>query len=84
MYSNERIVGIFFALTPTLIVRDPELVKDVLVNSVDYFSDNDAHVDKNVDVIFGRNLYFLKGTEWEQIRTQITPAFTSLKVNTLL
>lgn len=83
LYPSERIVGVFRALTPALIIRDPEIIKDVFVKYFSCFTDNDTYIDKMVDIVFGRNIFFLKGAEWKEARSQLTPAFTSVKVTIL-
>lgn len=37
-------------------------------------------VDVNVDPMFGRNPFILKGEEWKEKRNEITPAFTTTRV----
>lgn len=68
------------ATTPVLVVRDPDLVKEVTIKSFDHFSENDYEVDKRHDPIFARNPFVLKGEEWRLVRAQLTPGFTSGKV----
>lgn len=79
-FSDEELVGIYRIVTPILLVRDPELIKEITVKSFSNFHDNDVLVDKKSDPIFGRNPFVLKGEEWKIVRTQLTPAFSSGKV----
>ena len=79
-YNNESIVGAFKSFTPFLIIRDPDLIKEITIKSFSHFRDNDVEIDKKVDPIFGRNPFVLKGEEWKVVRAQLTPAFTSGKV----
>jgi hypothetical protein len=39
-YSNERFVGYFMGKKPTLLVRDPELVKHIMIKDFAYFTDH--------------------------------------------
>jgi cytochrome P450 len=80
-FPDADVIGMYRATTPILLVRDPEMVKEVTVKSFSSFHDNDIDVDKNVDGIFGRNPLVLKGQEWKMVRAQLTPAFTSGKVS---
>jgi hypothetical protein len=44
-----------------LLIRDPELIKTVLVKDFNSFHDNDVQSDPEVDLLFGRNPFVLKG-----------------------
>lgn len=61
-------------------IRDPQLIKNVLIKDFKYFQNNDFHVDQEVDKIFGRNPFALAGAEWKAKRAQLTVCFTSGKV----
>jgi hypothetical protein len=79
-YPDLPIVGIYRTITPTLLLRDLDLIKEVTVKSFDHFQDNDLNIDKEIDPIGGRHPFFLKGEEWRIVRAHLTPAFTSTKV----
>lgn len=79
-YKQHSVVGIFQSFTPVLLIRDPDLIKEVTIKSFSHFRDNDISVDKNADPIFGRNPFSLKGEEWKIVRAHLTPGFTSGKV----
>ncbi|RZC42383.1 p450 domain containing protein, partial [Asbolus verrucosus] len=79
-YPNHPIVGIYRASTPTLIIRDPEVIRDVTVKSFGHFHDNDLLIKKEIDPLFGRSPFVLRGEEWKTVRTQLTPGFTSGKM----
>lgn len=76
-------VGLYRAITPVLLIRDPELIKEITTKSFSHFHDNDLEVDKNVDRLFGRHIFVLKGEEWKAMRANITPAFTSGKMKAI-
>lgn len=61
-------------------IREPELIKNIVVKDFKHFQNNDIDIDKNVDRIFGRNPFALKGNEWKTKRAQLTTCFTSGKV----
>ncbi|KYB25004.1 hypothetical protein TcasGA2_TC031414 [Tribolium castaneum] len=82
-YKNEQVVGLYRATTPVLLVRDPELIKEVMVKSFSSFHNNDVYVYKKRDPIVGRNPFVLKGEEWKSVRQQLTPGFTSGKMKWL-
>nr|CAD7201258.1 unnamed protein product [Timema douglasi] len=72
--------GYYNYVTPMLMVRDPEILRTVLVKGFSNFHDNDFHLDVSLDPIAGRNPFFLKGERWRTVRSQITPAFTPGKI----
>jgi hypothetical protein len=53
--------GAFKLSTPALIVRDPELIKDILVREFTSFHDNVMQLDIDTDPMFGRNPFVLRG-----------------------
>ncbi|KAJ3648665.1 hypothetical protein Zmor_020451 [Zophobas morio] len=79
-FQDARLVGIFKAGTPTLVLRDPELIKDITVKSFQNFRDNELYLDKSVDPLSGRNPFFSKGDDWKSTRVLLTPGFTSGKI----
>lgn len=74
-------MGVFRSVSPILLVRDPDLLKEITTKSFQYFHDNDIDIDKKNDPLFGRNPFALRGEEWKIVRAQLTPGFTSGKVN---
>lgn len=74
-------MGVYRSLSPVLLVRDPDLIKEVTIKSFQHFHDNDIDVDKKHDPLFGRNPLVLRGEEWKTVRAQLTPGFTSGKVS---
>jgi cytochrome P450 family 6 len=82
-YSDKPYVGIFSFDQPSLLVRDLELVKNILVKDSNIFTDRIANIDKNLDPMFGMNLGAAKGQRWRDVRTNLTPVFTSGKMKNM-
>lgn len=59
-------------------VRDLDLVKQVMVKDFDHFVDHRPFVD--TDPLFSKSLFFLNGQEWKDMRTVLSPTFTSGKI----
>lgn len=72
--------GFFKFRQPALLVRDPELVKTILVKDFSSFHDNDMETDEDLDPMFGRNPFVLRGDRWKLTRSQLTPAFSQSKI----
>lgn len=52
--EGEKYGGLFNMRTPALMVRDPELLKYILVKDFSSFTDNTSHVNGDNDPMFGR------------------------------
>jgi len=76
---NEPYVGFYVLDKPLLLIRDRELVKNILVKDFSYFADRYVLADPN-DRIGYANLLFLRNPAWKVIRTKLTPFFTSGKI----
>lgn len=50
-YKNEPMVGIFARRTPILIVKDPDVIKDVLIKDFSHFADRGIPTHKKVQVL---------------------------------
>ncbi|KAL6437244.1 hypothetical protein ACFW04_005052 [Cataglyphis niger] len=72
-------IGFFIFDKPCLLVRDREIVKNVLVKDFNYFADRYGSPDPN-DRLGYANLFFLKNPDWKMLRTKLTPVFTSGKM----
>ncbi|XP_013199514.1 cytochrome P450 9e2 [Amyelois transitella] len=83
-FPSERFVGRYEFLNPMLIIQDIELVKKITVKDFEHFLDHRAFVDEQADPFFGRNLFSLKGQEWKDMRSTLSPAFTSSKMRHML
>jgi cytochrome P450 len=73
-------VGIFSFDKPSLLIRDVELVKNILVKDFQTFMDRTYSTDERFDPLIGNNLAVLNGQLWRHIRTNLTPVFTSRKM----
>jgi len=70
----------FYAMTiPTFLLRDPEIIKSVLIKSFDRFP-NRRGFDGLKETIFSKNLFSLKNEKWRYVRALLTPSFTSSKM----
>ncbi|KAF7403884.1 hypothetical protein HZH68_006678 [Vespula germanica] len=84
MLPGEKYVGTMDFATPLLIVRDPDLLKDIMVKQFDHFPDHRAFVDENIDPIFGKNIFSLRGERWKEMRNTLSPSFTASKMRFML
>ncbi|XP_011548335.3 cytochrome P450 6B6 [Plutella xylostella] len=82
-YSDERIIGYYSSVEPVLIVRDPELIKHVLVTDFAFFYQRGLNrFTDYVEPLF-KNLFFADGDLWKLLRQRMTPAFSSGKLKAM-
>lgn len=72
--------GFYDFITPTIIIKDPELIKEVTVKHFDNFTDHSAFVLDDLDPLFSKNLFGLRGQKWREYRAMLSPSFTSTKL----
>lgn len=72
-------IGFYVLDKPSLLIRDREIVKNVLVKDFNYFADRYGSPNPN-DRLGYANLFFLKNPAWKILRTKLTPIFTSGKL----
>ncbi|EFA09275.1 cytochrome P450 9e2 [Tribolium castaneum] len=77
---NTRYFGIYEFLTPGLLLRDPDLIKQITVKDFDHFVDRRPFVPEKADPLFGKSLFSLKGPKWRAMRSTLSPVFTSSKM----
>jgi cytochrome P450 family 6 len=79
-HSDKPYVGIFSFDKPSLLIRELELVKNILVKDFPNFEDRIFSFEDKYDPLFGKSIPVLKGQVWRHIRTNLTPVYTSRKM----
>lgn len=82
MYNQAKglpYIGFYVLDKPFLLIRDRELVKNILVKDFNYFSNRYVLADPK-DRLGYATLFFLRNPAWKVIRTKMTPFFTSGKM----
>lgn len=67
-------MGMYKITTPAIMVRDLDLIKNILIKDFASFESND--VDVTHDELFTSNPFFLMGTDWKVARATLSPLFT--------
>ena len=90
-FKEERFFGWFMFGKPMLMINDVELVKNIKVKDFSHFVDpQDEHTAKmsrmggDLDRLFNQNVGSAKGEEWKDVRSSLTPIFTSGKMKHML
>lgn len=81
--KEAKYAGCHVFFTPIITIRDLDLIKSVLVKNFDHFADHKDFVDEAADPLFGKNLAFLNGERWRDVRNLLSPAFTSSKMRAM-
>ncbi|XP_072756970.1 uncharacterized protein [Anoplolepis gracilipes] len=79
-YKDESMIGIFARKTPILIVKDPELIKDILIKDFSKFADRGIPVSSEKADPLSQHLFSLESKRWRPLRTNLSPVFTSGKL----
>lgn len=81
--DGHRIGGMFQLMQPVYLVRDPELIKHVTVKDFEHFVDLPVFIPEDHEPILTKSLQALKGQKWKDMRSTLSPAFTSSKMKML-
>lgn len=80
--TNEAFIGIYGIFCPVLLVRDPALIRSILIKDFAHFTDRGIFYDETVDALTA-NLFGLPGKKWTNLRTKLNLAFTSSKLKAM-
>nr|CAD7260259.1 unnamed protein product [Timema shepardi] len=86
LYNGGRgkpLLGFYIFGRPSLLVRDPAIIKNVLVKDFNVFFDRHIECDAKTDPLGHLNLFVIKGKPWRHIRSKLTPIFTSGKMRNM-
>lgn len=74
-YPTARYVGIYKMGMPALLIRDLELIREILVTSFNTFNMNEFAIDAELDPLIAVNPFCVPGDEWKTKRNQLSPLF---------
>lgn len=77
--TNEPVLGFYAALRPALLIRDPEIIRSILIKDFPSFYHRGLYSDEKIDPLTG-SLLLLNGERWRNLRSKLSPAFTSGKL----
>ena len=74
--EDEPYLGFYVVDRPYLLLRDPELIKHVLIKDFSNFTGrvSDSH---KTDTVGKLNLFVLRNPHWKYVRQKLSPIFTS-------
>lgn len=75
----------FYALnTPYLVLKDPELIKRIMIKDFQVFPNRFFYCDPNIDPAMGYSLLGIKNPHWKSLRMKLSPIFTSGKMKMMM
>ncbi|KAL5278078.1 Cyp6g1.2 family protein [Megaselia abdita] len=81
--KNSPYIGIYVFHKPALLLRDPELIKKVLIKDFNSFQNHYTYLSPHTDPIGGNMLFMMKTPMWRDLRQKLTPFFTSGKLRNM-
>ncbi|XP_029344137.1 probable cytochrome P450 6a13 isoform X1 [Acyrthosiphon pisum] len=81
-FAAHKYAGVFQMRTPYLMVRDPEIINDMLIKDFSSFPDRGIYSDFVAEPLTN-NLLLMENPQWKIIRNKLTPAFTAGKLKTM-
>ncbi|XP_055693821.1 probable cytochrome P450 9f2 [Lutzomyia longipalpis] len=80
---EEKIYGMFELGNAKYMIKDPGLLKQILVKDFDHFFDRGVNIEEDQDPLISLNIALINGKKWRDIRSTISPAFTVSKMKTM-
>lgn len=74
--TSEPFIGCYSLLQPVMVVRDPELIRTILIKDFAKFPFRGWYVNEDVDPM-AHNMLVQNGDAWKNSRTKLSPTFTS-------
>ncbi|KAI5652186.1 cytochrome p450 domain-containing protein [Phthorimaea operculella] len=83
-FPTERFIGTYEFTNPKVVIRDMELIKKITIKDFDYFVDHQTYLDPDINPLFGKGVFFMRGQTWKDMRSTLSPAFTGSKMRQMI
>uniref|UniRef100_A0A1I8PP43 Cytochrome P450 n=1 Tax=Stomoxys calcitrans TaxID=35570 RepID=A0A1I8PP43_STOCA len=79
-----RIYGFFDQNKPVVVIKDPDLIKQIGVKDFDHFMNHRDFTDPNDNKdLFAASLFLMQNGKWKDMRSTLSPAFTGSKMRSM-
>ncbi|XP_028133915.2 cytochrome P450 9e2 [Diabrotica virgifera virgifera] len=79
-FPGTRYYGLYQFNVPTMLLKDVDLIKQMVIKDFDHFNEHRAFAREDVDPMWAKNLFSLTGNKWRNMRSTLSPSFTSSKM----
>ncbi|XP_065214955.1 probable cytochrome P450 6a23 [Planococcus citri] len=76
--KSHRFGGMYIGTEKNILIRDPKLIKNILVKDFSYFQDRPS--GSGGSDLLDKSLLRMRGDEWKNLRIKLTSTFTSGKM----
>lgn len=80
---HSDIAGIHIFHKSALVIRDPGLIKQILVKDFGNFANRHSNSDEHSDILGSSNLFICRNPLWRQMRVRLTHVFTSGRMKSM-
>ncbi|KAI9582886.1 hypothetical protein GQX74_012103 [Glossina fuscipes] len=79
---SSLVYGFFDSRQPVLLIRDPDIIKQITVKDFNHFINHRALFNDENDKnnLFGSSLVSMRDSRWKDMRSTLSPAFTGSKM----
>lgn len=77
--QGHKFAGLYLCSQKAFLPIDPLLVRNILTKDFNYFADRGIYYDEVNDPL-SAHLFSLEGVKWRNLRTKLSPAYTSSKI----
>ncbi|KAK7870555.1 hypothetical protein R5R35_009070 [Gryllus longicercus] len=81
-FQGHKVAGFFEGRRPALMIRDPQLIRDVMVRHFEHFT-NRPTLRTRTKPYVEKMLINLEGQHWKHVRTILTPTFSTGKLRAM-
>lgn len=77
-------VGFYVFNKPFIAIKDPVVIKNILVKDFQKFSNKTYFNDLGIDPMFSYSLLNIQNILWKKVRPSVSPVFTPARVKTMI
>ncbi|XP_031627729.1 probable cytochrome P450 9f2 [Contarinia nasturtii] len=79
-FPKEKIIGFFDMSTPVYMLRDLDLIYKITIKDFDFFKNHWISFALKSDSFMGKSVVSLEDSKWNDMRSTLSPIFTSSKL----